>query len=222
MKTKEFTVKEEELINFKKRRYVRQLCNSALKSGKLVRPLRCELCKGKEGGIEAHHVDYGRPLDIVWLCSICHNRAHLKDSTLNPDNNPQSPMPSIVSKYQNVTISFTIPIRNFLAMKREAERLNTSISKIMRDYINTAFPLRKAQLEFNFHEVKNDKPQNVQLKGVPNLEADKGLLPESKRTDIPKVRSKRNLNCEGMEGGLFPIPGGYGTDAPRLQRTGSY
>ena len=55
------------------KRYKAQIAvNSALKSGKLKR-LPCFIC----GGIsEAHHPDYDRPLDVMWLCSSHHKQAH--------------------------------------------------------------------------------------------------------------------------------------------------
>lgn len=51
----------------------------AVKTGKLVRPNFCSVCgakgKRKKNGnitIEAHHKDYAKPLDVVWLCDSCH------------------------------------------------------------------------------------------------------------------------------------------------------
>jgi hypothetical protein len=44
----------------------------AIKQGKLVRPDACSRCGGTAKRIEAHHADYGKPLDIQWLCSGCH------------------------------------------------------------------------------------------------------------------------------------------------------
>jgi hypothetical protein len=54
------------------------LVGQALKSGQLVRPMRCELC-GVAGGfpsethkIITHHWNgYGHPLDVWWLCYQC-------------------------------------------------------------------------------------------------------------------------------------------------------
>lgn len=36
--------------------------------------------------VHAHHEDYSRPLDIVWLCAGCHHRRHyeLKQSPVPP------------------------------------------------------------------------------------------------------------------------------------------
>jgi len=44
----------------------------ALISGKLQRIAYCQLCLTSDTRIEAHHQDYSRPLEIVWLCVWCH------------------------------------------------------------------------------------------------------------------------------------------------------
>lgn len=46
--------------------------NNAVRNG-LLTPLPCLVC-GCEA--EAHHPDYSRPLDVVWLCSVHHKQAH--------------------------------------------------------------------------------------------------------------------------------------------------
>jgi hypothetical protein len=48
-----------------------QLVGLALRRGILIKPSKCEWCS-KEGYVEASHVDYFRPLDIIWLCRFCH------------------------------------------------------------------------------------------------------------------------------------------------------
>ena len=47
--------------------------NNALKSGKLVKQ-PCEVCGCLE--VEAHHPDYNKPLDVMWLCKKCHEEWH--------------------------------------------------------------------------------------------------------------------------------------------------
>lgn len=47
----------------------------AIKSGKLVKPSECSRCCSDKS-IEAHHIDYSKPLVVVWLCSMCHKEAH--------------------------------------------------------------------------------------------------------------------------------------------------
>lgn len=46
----------------------------ALLAGKLTRPENCDGC-GAGGPIEAHHSDHTKPLDVEWLCRICHRAA---------------------------------------------------------------------------------------------------------------------------------------------------
>ncbi len=48
----------------------------AIKAGRLKRPHRCSGCgcTDEEHRIEAHHADYSRPLDVIWLCTKCHRR----------------------------------------------------------------------------------------------------------------------------------------------------
>lgn len=53
--------------------YARRLLNLAIRSGKIKR-LPCYIC-GKEKS-QAHHEDYFKPLDIIWLCSKHHAIRH--------------------------------------------------------------------------------------------------------------------------------------------------
>ena len=41
-----------------------------------LRPAPCEKCKDAAKEAEAHHEDYLRPLDVVWLCARCHRLRH--------------------------------------------------------------------------------------------------------------------------------------------------
>lgn len=47
--------------------------NNAVRDGKLEK-LPCDFCGDQK--VEAHHKDYARPLDVVWLCAKCHKRLH--------------------------------------------------------------------------------------------------------------------------------------------------
>lgn len=47
------------------------LVRRAVVHGDIVKPDECSQC-GDGGLIDAHHEDYSRPLDIVWLCRPCH------------------------------------------------------------------------------------------------------------------------------------------------------
>lgn len=53
----------------------------AIEAGKLVQPKTCSDC-GREPGLNkrgrsllhAHHETYDRPLDVIWVCPLCHAR----------------------------------------------------------------------------------------------------------------------------------------------------
>lgn len=48
----------------------------AVKAGALLKEETCGLC-GSGGRLEAHHCDYSKKLDVVWLCIACHRRLHM-------------------------------------------------------------------------------------------------------------------------------------------------
>jgi hypothetical protein len=47
----------------------RAAVNNAVRDGYLMKPEKCG-CGGSP--VEAHHVDYTKPLDVAWLCGPCH------------------------------------------------------------------------------------------------------------------------------------------------------
>lgn len=47
----------------------------AIKTGKLEKPAGCVRC-GDTYRVEAHHDDYTKPLDVMWLCTACHRVRH--------------------------------------------------------------------------------------------------------------------------------------------------
>lgn len=54
----------------------RQILAIALKSGHLIKQ-PCEEC-GQIEGVDGHHPDYDKPLDIIWLCRLHHAREHVR------------------------------------------------------------------------------------------------------------------------------------------------
>lgn len=213
----EYTVKEIELINFKKRRYVRSMVAKAVAKGELPKATMCELCK-EQCNTQAHHIDYGQPLKVLWLCRKCHGIVHKKKHPLNPNNNKQTPLPCCLDKYQMVSVSFTMPIKNFLALKAESEKKGKPISALLKDEALKNYPIKKDQLEFKFKEEEDDYSQFIPNKRVQSVETHEKLLPKSKRPLLQEVRSKRDLNMSGMEPELFAISERHGRNAFRLQR----
>lgn len=50
---------------------------NAIRRGKLIRPEACSEC-GAACRPDAHHDDYAKPLEVVWLCRPCHMARHKK------------------------------------------------------------------------------------------------------------------------------------------------
>jgi len=51
--------------------------SNALRAGRLVKPDECETsgCESADR-LHGHHDDYAKPLDVRWLCPLCHRHWH--------------------------------------------------------------------------------------------------------------------------------------------------
>ena len=217
MKIHPRTIKEEEVIQYKKRVHVRTFLQNAVRRGEIKKPNACQLCEALKE-LDAHHVDYGRPLDVMWLCHPCHGRVHRKNHPLNPENNTQTPMPSVIDRYKTVTVAFTLPVREYLSLKEQADKQKQPVSKLMKKLVNDKYPVQSPQLEFNFEEKKHDHTQKMQNKRVQSVGEDESVLHQPECELVPEVRSGRGFRIPRMEQQLFPILNGYGADASRMQR----
>lgn len=56
------------------KRHAHNAVSNAIRDGKLA-PQPCERC-GDAIGVQAHHEDYTKPLDVNWLCPSCHGLRH--------------------------------------------------------------------------------------------------------------------------------------------------
>ena len=52
-----------------------RMVRKRVRSGKIVRPNSCQVC-GILGKPQAHHDNYSKPLEVMWLCAQCHNDRH--------------------------------------------------------------------------------------------------------------------------------------------------
>lgn len=60
------------------KRTAHRAVNNAVRDGRLIPADRCEDC-GHDFSTyrrEGHHEDYGKPLDVAWLCALCHGKRH--------------------------------------------------------------------------------------------------------------------------------------------------
>lgn len=60
---------------YKEKAHAENLLNDAIRTGKIIRPNKCIVCQ-KECKPQAHHYDYSKPLDVMWLCVRCHANVH--------------------------------------------------------------------------------------------------------------------------------------------------
>jgi hypothetical protein len=58
--------------NNKEKRHAQYVLNNAIRDGKAQREVCC-VCGGKA---QAHHEDYSKPLDVIWLCPRHHSAVH--------------------------------------------------------------------------------------------------------------------------------------------------
>ena len=61
---------------------------TAIKKGIVERKTACESCgqsitlRDGRSGIQAHHCDYNKPLDVMWLCQPCHHEWHKNNKAI--------------------------------------------------------------------------------------------------------------------------------------------
>ena len=151
MKSLNFKVNNTELIEYKKKMMARKIVGQMIRQKKLFRASICELCSEAKQ-TEAHHTDYGRPIDVMWLCDSCHGLVHRNDSIYNPKNIYQTPIPLAWGESESVTVSFTLPAKNFIAMKKFCDQEKTCISKVIRKCVLDSYQVESNQLNFNFEE----------------------------------------------------------------------
>lgn len=55
------------------------LVNNKVKNGTLVKADSCEDCGTTDLRLHGHHDDYAKPLEVRWLCPVCHKAWHSKN-----------------------------------------------------------------------------------------------------------------------------------------------
>jgi len=56
----------------------RLMLQRAIDREDIIRPKICSQCERKNIPIHAHHKDYSKPFDVMWVCSACHGILHSK------------------------------------------------------------------------------------------------------------------------------------------------
>lgn len=71
----------------------------AIRMGTVIRESRCQECGGeslfndKRTATQAHHCDYNKPLDVMWLCQKCHHEWHKNNIAIERKVMPSEAMP---------------------------------------------------------------------------------------------------------------------------------
>jgi uncharacterized protein with PIN domain len=82
------------------------LLETALLQGIVTRKAMCEKCGStetfKDGrtAIQAHHVDYNKPLEVLWLCQKCHHEWHKGNIPIER----KKVMPNEISRRTNIDL----------------------------------------------------------------------------------------------------------------------
>ncbi len=51
---------------------------NAVRAGKVIKPDNCSVCHEVviPARLHGHHPDHTKPLEVIWLCNVCHGREH--------------------------------------------------------------------------------------------------------------------------------------------------
>lgn len=69
------------ISKFPGKRKAHILIANRIRDGSIKRPIRCENCL-MECHPQAHHCDYTKPLDVMWLCQPCHVEWHKNNTPI--------------------------------------------------------------------------------------------------------------------------------------------
>lgn len=71
------------------------ITGNAIRDGKLIKK-HCEVCSAIR--VEAHHEDYSKPLDVVWLCKKHHTDRHIHLNAMTTLGRPILPIQEFISE----------------------------------------------------------------------------------------------------------------------------
>lgn len=66
------------VINNPERYKAHKKLNYAVFKGEVVKSSSCQVCGCSNKKIEAHHYDYTKSLEVIWVCTGCHGWIHRK------------------------------------------------------------------------------------------------------------------------------------------------
>ena len=96
--------------------------SKAIREGRLAKQpcIRCGMLPA-----HAHHDDYGKPLDVIWLCRKHHAELHHERGDYIRDNGP--PMPRISCSLSDQQMEW---------LRAEARRIGITVGELLRRIID--------------------------------------------------------------------------------------
>lgn len=103
--------------------------DAALRCGVLVRPTFCSGCgcSDSEHRIEAHHYDYAKPLDVIWLCTPCHEKMDAEHRLREGKANHSLSKPVVMKQDGKIICRFP----SIADAARAVQRSATSIKQVL-------------------------------------------------------------------------------------------
>jgi len=68
-------IASKQYLKYKLKQSARMKFNRFLAKNPSIKPVRCEKCL-KNKKLDAHHENYLKPLEVIWLCRLCHIHLH--------------------------------------------------------------------------------------------------------------------------------------------------
>jgi hypothetical protein len=81
IRTNRYAHTKRSTLRYPEKHEARIKLNNAVRVGKIIKSSHCQHC-GEETKTQGHHVDYSKPLDVLWLCPKCHGRQHRLERNL--------------------------------------------------------------------------------------------------------------------------------------------
>lgn len=189
-----YSIKETDFVEYKGKCKARNMVKKALKTGEIKKPKQCELCD-KKTSLEAHHIDYTKPLEVYWLCDACHGVAHRHGHPLNPSDKVP---PLNWEDGDMVHVATLIPFPTFVYLKKLSHGKKIPLAQLLRLAVISQYPVDDKQLYF---DLENDNAQTLREsnKRVRSLDEDEESMLQQKSKKLSDLRRQRHPSLPGME-----------------------